>query len=164
MKAVQIPGTSLTYYPTIAERLIGLIAKPFHFQRIKGHCYEKLGPYLDRFYILGDYRRTSWLGFNIYLHHIWRSDIERDLHDHPWSFISLILTGRYEEVTPADCRVFSAGSILLRPAEWQHRLVLSRPMWTLVFSFKKRRSWGFHTDLGWVHHSAYGYDSGDDCK
>jgi hypothetical protein len=37
------------------------------------------------------------------LHHILRSDDDRDLHDHPWSFLSIVLKGGYWEHTPTDC-------------------------------------------------------------
>ena len=34
---------------------------------------------------------------SVKLHHILRSDDDRDLHDHPWSFVSVILRGGYWE-------------------------------------------------------------------
>jgi hypothetical protein len=37
------------------------------------------------------------------LHQFLRSDDDRDLHDHPWSFVSLILRGGYWEHTHAPC-------------------------------------------------------------
>lgn len=37
------------------------------------------------------------------LHHILRSDDDRDLHDHPWSFLSIILWGGYWEHRERDC-------------------------------------------------------------
>jgi hypothetical protein len=49
-------------------------------------------PYLIRWAI-----NTPLLG--IKLHHILRSDEDRDLHDHPWSFLSVILWGGYWEHT-----------------------------------------------------------------
>ena len=48
-------------------------------------------PYLRRYYIL----KTRW--FRIYLHEILRSDEDRDCHDHPWNFTSIILKGGYWE-------------------------------------------------------------------
>ena len=40
---------------------------------------------------------TPW--FNIFLHFINRADEDKDLHDHPWSFWSIILKGGYIEFT-----------------------------------------------------------------
>lgn len=35
----------------------------------------------------------------IYLHKFMRSDEDRALHDHPWSFLSIILRGGYFEIS-----------------------------------------------------------------
>lgn len=103
-------------------------------------------PYLIRWAI------NTPLG-GIKLHHILRSDEDRDLHDHPWSFLSIILWGGYWEhrdmdfvarlavrtnlppqssgwfaVGRAERRTwrkwFGPGSILWRPAPSIHRLEL----------------------------------------
>jgi hypothetical protein len=47
-------------------------------------------------------------------------------------------------------------SVLYRPAEWQHRLELVRPCWTLVLRWRYRREWGFITPGGWLHWLVYG--------
>ncbi len=39
---------------------------------------------------------TPW--FNLYLHKIYESDNEKHLHDHPFSFTSLVLKGSYKEL------------------------------------------------------------------
>jgi hypothetical protein len=105
---------------------------------------ERRSPLLIRYFLL----RSSVLG--IYLHKLCRSDEDRALHDHPWTFISVILTEGYIEHTPSGGRKVRPGSILYRPAEWQHRLELKRPAWTLVFRFHRRREWGFHCPSGWL--------------
>jgi hypothetical protein len=46
------------------------------------------GIYLTRWRLL----QTPWFG--IYVHCIRRPDGDRHLHDHPWSFLSLVDTGR----------------------------------------------------------------------
>jgi hypothetical protein len=115
--------------------------------------------YLIRYFIW----KPDWLryiGINpkkagrIYLHHILRSDHDRALHCHPWSFLSVVLKGGYREYThledvskfagkvlprrvewkfvnwPLDRRhlyskdMFKFGKILFRPAAWRHRLEL----------------------------------------
>lgn len=107
--------------------------------------------------------------FHIYLHHLHRSD-HRIPHDHPWDFWSFILKGSYTEWSPMDvhfyksgqlmslttiinqtgearvfesCRKYNRFSLLRRKANWIHRLEMVKPCWTLVITFKKRRSWGF---------------------
>jgi len=102
------------------------------------------GPLLIRYFLFRADR------FAVYLHRLCRSDEDRALHDHPWSFISIILTAGYIEHTPQGPRRHRPGSVLIRPAEWQHRLELARPAWTLVLRFRRRREWGFICPSGWV--------------
>ena len=43
-------------------------------------------------------RRLRWFPFNIFLHKILKSDLG-DLHDHYWSYFTIILKGGYWETT-----------------------------------------------------------------
>lgn len=125
--------------------------------------------YLRRFFI---YPRNKDFGKNvgkprIYLHKFYRGDEDPHLHDHPWSFTSLILTRGYWEETlfnpkedlgetwrPGELRddgeqriqrFYTRFSLLKRPATWRHRVVLKDklPVWTIVKTGVKERSWGF---------------------
>lgn len=87
--------------------------------------------------------------FSIKIHKIMLSD-DDCMHDHPWSFLSIILKGGYVEHTPAGSKLFGAGSILWRPNPWIHKLEIWQPAITLVITFKKVRVWGFHTPSGWL--------------
>lgn len=129
-------------------------------------------PYMRRFI----FRLPFKLG-TVRLHQILRSDDDRHLHDHPFDFVSILLTGSYAETTPTPCdcdaesrgyhyrcdfeisptrrRIWPRFSIVRKRAEDLHRLTLSRPLWTLVFAGPKRRDWGFATELGWVHNGKY---------
>lgn len=108
-------------------------------------------PYLDRFIIIG----AKWFG--IYVHRF-RSSDDVCLHDHPWPFVSIILRGGYWEET-LDGRVewYPPGRVLIRPADWTHRIIIdeAQPTWSIVFRGSKIRSWGFHTRAGWVHWRRY---------
>lgn len=124
--------------------------------------------YLRRFFI---YPRNKDFGKNkgkgrLYLHKFYRGDEDLHLHDHPWPFVSLILTRGYWEETlwrPGDGYVkgsyptwgadnewrtkkfYRRFSLLRRPATWKHRVILkdSKPVWTIVKTGVKERSWGF---------------------
>lgn len=87
--------------------------------------------------------------FAIKLHKIMLSD-DDCMHDHPWSFISIILRGGYVEHTPAAKRLYGAGSILYRPAPSVHKLEIFQPAITLVITFRRKREWGFYTFNGWT--------------
>lgn len=127
---------------------------------------ETLGPLLIRYYIYdgGDDSRS------IYIHKLLRSDDERNLHDHPWDFHTFLLTDGYFEELPHEFNKETGileytnieyrlpFKLYYRPATWAHRLLLNKPVWTLVFRGKKRREWGFYTDNGWTHWTEYKYD------
>lgn len=114
-------------------------------------------PYLTRFRIL----QTPWFG--IYLHRIHTHDTDRDLHDHPWTFLSIVLLGGYVEERETfswpdrDWKARKPLSFALRRATDPHRIVklTRKPTWTLLFVGPRRRDWGFHTATGWVDWRTY---------
>lgn len=103
-------------------------------------------------------RRTT--GGSVLLHKICRSDVDPEMHDHPWDFTSVILWRGYrEETRRCDCGCTCAGCsravvarkwpgmILRRRAEHRHRVLIGDgPAWTLVFTSVKKRSWFFWRD------------------
>ena len=107
--------------------------------------------YLDRVYVL----QTPWFG--IMFHRIYRADRQRELHDHPWNFLSLLLRGSYVEDTPDGLKTRRWFNV--KRAEDRHsiREVSRSPVWTLVFTGRKRRTWGFWVDGGtrWVKWTEY---------
>lgn len=107
-------------------------------------------PYMERYFLLGNNK-----GSGSRFHHILKSDVA-DLHDHPWNFVSVIISGRYIETTPTTEHEYGPGSVLVRTAEQLHRLTLpDGPVWTFISVSKPRRKWGFQTSDGWVHWSRY---------
>lgn len=91
--------------------------------------------------------KTRW--GNVYLHEILRSDEDNCLHDHPWSFVTLILAGGYREQMPHGTFWRRPGALLVRPATTAHRVEVDRPAWSLVCVSPKWRPWGFFTVHGW---------------
>lgn len=119
--------------------------------------------YLRRWFLLGwsPMSKNQAPKPGIYLHQFCRSDDDRDPHDHPWDFTTIVLKGGYvDETWHADheggravvgyepCGPFS---VRRRKAEHLHRVQLmpGRTSWSLLFIAPKRRSWGFHTPTGW---------------
>jgi hypothetical protein len=107
-------------------------------------------PYLVRWRIV----QTPWAA--VYLHKIILDDVGRPLHDHPWSFVSIILKGAYaEQYKPDD----EARTILRAWGRWSvHRMsskafhgitAVHSPTWTLVLTGPRRQVWGFLTPEGW---------------
>ena len=122
-------------------------------------CYPEGGPLMTQYYLLD----SPWLA--LYLHRFHRSDNDRHVHDHPWSFFTFLLSGGYWEHLPKfaeipdgeQIRVYRRRfSLLWRPAEWRHWVEIERPVWTLVLRLRRRRVWGFWTERGWLDWQTYG--------
>lgn len=109
-----------------------------------------------------------WL--RIYLHQILASDLDKHQHTHPWSFVSLLLSGGYREETKfvskrhpnLNQRYFSieneyrAGDLIHHKADQPHKITLVSPVvWSLVFAYGKTKSWGYHTANGLIEHQEY---------
>lgn len=87
--------------------------------------------------------------------HFWRNSDPDDLHDHPWDFTSLVVTGGYWEVTEGERLWRPAGSVAFRKATDRHRVELDRERapdgtLSLIITGPEVREWGFHTAEGFV--------------
>ena len=120
-------------------------------------------PYLERYYLFLKDRKQ--FPFNIFLHKFLKSDPD-DLHDHPWSYFTVILKGGYWEWQP----VYSNGVKITEVAKWRgpghfrlssadsfHRIELDPGVecWTLFMPGPQQRDWGFATRKGWTQHEQY---------
>lgn len=109
--------------------------------------------------------QTPWFG--VYLHRIVLPDFDRDPHDHPWNFVSVVLRGWYREKVfhSHSDRQRCEGAISsyhpwsswhLMPLDKAHMITdISLPLWTLVFVGRRQFDWGFWTKNGWVHWDTY---------
>ena len=95
--------------------------------------YDKAEPFMIRYYPLFR-KRPKWFPFNIFVHKILKSDLG-DLHDHYWSYITVILAGGYVETTEKGSYSRKPGYIGFRRADDRHSLKLNneKPAWTLIF-------------------------------
>lgn len=93
--------------------------------------------------------QTPWFG--VYLHFIYREDLDPVPHDHPWNFWRIVLRGGYLErywTDPARGRDVLTSPGRRRwsrvPVEHAHRIVVVQPgTVSLVVVGRKRRVWGF---------------------
>lgn len=113
--------------------------------------------------------QTPWFG--VYLHKINRPDHDRDLHDHPWDFRTLVLKGGYvEDWEPGSYTArLAARSDIHHRRTWSpgsfHRMGLTEyhsirelfriPTWTFVVVGKRHVQWGYMTEYGWVEADEY---------
>lgn len=160
--ALQPPHEGKPLKLPIPNRLVDALVR-----HAKRNPYRHLDGYMERYWLL----RTRWLSCR--LHVILASDDDRALHDHPWNYATVVLRGGYTEVTPDPvisgltwaCHLpegqrrewIAPGRVLFRRAESLHRLEVPRGQTclTLFFTGRKRRSWGFQTPQGWLHHRDY---------
>lgn len=96
-----------------------------------------------------------FFGYSIRVHHWIRSDDKRFFHDHPWSFVTVVLKGSYTDVSPAtDIQgverpfvkkdTLTAGMVKYRAAEHKHYVDVPKGgCWTLLFCGRAKRKWGF---------------------
>jgi hypothetical protein len=101
--------------------------------------------------------------FNVYLHHVLRSDDDRALHDHPWYSFSLILQGGYNEhmiqaggIHTRDW--YQKGAMRFRPSgKYNSDPVMEQDTITISITGPVLRRWGFHHPSGgWI--DAYDWD------
>ena len=95
--------------------------------------YHKAKPFMVRYYLLFR-KRPKWFPFNIFLHKILKSDLG-DLHDHYWSYLTLVLKGGYWETTKIGRFWRGPAYIGLRKASDTHSLTIpeGKTAWTLIF-------------------------------
>jgi hypothetical protein len=119
--------------------MLALLCKILPYKEIG---WKELGEVFYRFTLL----KTPW--GNLYLHRLDAPCWHPACHDHPWSFLTILLWNGYlERVGDQDeYKVYKRrpGSILYRPAEFSHSIITPYgTSWSLVFTTKKVRDWGF---------------------
>ena len=94
------------------------------------------------------------------------------MHDHPWSYATLILKGGYYEHVPIfsqEGHVVGSKPIWRGPGHFRYRssddlhwLELAKdqegneiPCWSLFFMGKKAQSWGFVKNGKWIDNKDY---------
>lgn len=98
--------------------------------------------------------KTPW--FAVCLHWIRKADKEPWLHDHPVSFLSIILRGKYAELRErgngdVGHEVHTWFNFVVGSKTDKHRIIFTRAnTLTLCLMGPKTRDWGFHMPEGWV--------------
>lgn len=117
--------------------LIGILTRWIPFKEIG---WLEIGEVFYRFQLL----KTPW--FNVYLHSLSAPNWHPTCHDHPWSFVTLILWNGYKEQVGTKFFRRRPGCILYRPANFSHNVITPYgTAWSLVITTRKTRDWGFIT-------------------
>jgi hypothetical protein len=110
--------------------------KPFQF-RWAEKMGDKDNPYLIRWTFI-------FFGYSIRLHHWVGPDNKLHFHNHPWDFLSIILRGKYTNVTPKGRFEAKAPFFWKSKAEDLHYLdVPPTGAWTILLCGRPRIKWGF---------------------
>ncbi len=123
--------------------------------------------YMERFWLIRS-RGPKW-GWGVRIHHIVTADSLREMHDHPGSFLSVVLKGGYVEERPADPRCVDwegveprtltargVGSVAFRRATDRHTILsVQDETWTLFITGPSRQWWGFYTPTGKIYWKKY---------
>ena len=122
--------------------------------------------YMLRYFLLNKNKNedNEQTKFNIFIHKIFMSDT-RHLHNHPWNYITVILSGGYWEHTDKGVFWRGPGSIRFNSAKNLHFLRLGSrnvegrveeiPCTTLFIRFKKKQNWGFIVDNQFIDSKVY---------
>lgn len=152
----------------LPDWLIAKIAEPL-IAEAKQTPYFHLEDYMNRWWLHREGARNADGSPAVQagrIHEILRSDDDRDLHDHPFAYTTIILKGGYWEETPVDParpagerrrEWHGPGSILQRKASDAHRLIVpaGKTATTLFMTGARIKEWGFWTPDGWVHWRRY---------
>lgn len=137
---------------TLRQVMGKCIARKREPDLVVGHPQD---PYLTRWTL------ARFLGCQLALHVITRSDDDRALHDHVGWHVSLIIHRGYIEHIKGRAIRRNPGDIIFRKATTPHRLELPvenagiNYAWTLWLRGPKVRDWGFHCKKGWVQHEQF---------
>jgi hypothetical protein len=130
--------------------------------------YSHIDDYMGRWWLMprclltkdehGNLFPHAWLPFSVRIHHIMRADNERDLHDHPFNYRTIILQGWYhEEDVFGQMHVRHQGDTAAACAQTFHRIaeVPKKGVWTLFIMGPRINSWGFMVGGRKVHWRKY---------
>jgi hypothetical protein len=102
----------------------------------------------------------------VFLHKFLKSDPD-EVHDHPWSYFTLVLKGGYREWIPQFNaegvktgeigKWRGAGHFRFSRASSYHRIEVDPGVtaWTLFIPFAHTREWGFLVNNRWIHNDQY---------
>lgn len=135
---------------------------PEHSRRKIIHDKTTGDQYLERYYLL--IKDREQFPFNIFLHKFINGDND-EIHDHPWGFFHIILSGGYweyitinedgETLDQGIKKVWrEPGYYNIASPNYKHKIVLGnvKPM-TLFIPFKKTHKWGFWVPMIWKNGS-----------
>lgn len=107
---------------------------------------------------------------NLYVHKIYKADEDLHLHNHPWNFAVVCLSGSYAEEVEKDKK---RGMVFVRP--WTFRMrtkedfhkirrMFSECVTTLVLTWGEKTVWGYDVSGKFVDFETYRFQKNFDTK
>lgn len=151
-------------HPRLVDWLIARAQRTPYF-----HIAGEEGVYMRRWWLMprwtlkaderGNLMPKAWMPFSVRVHHICLPDHDRDLHDHPFNYRTVILRGCYvEEDIFSVRRSRIPGDTVAATAQTFHRIAsVSKDggVWTLFIMGRRINPWGFLVGGRKVHWRAY---------
>lgn len=152
-----VAGTRRRRFPSLQERLLRRFM-PSVTRQLKKKGVSLRHP-LRGFYSYSnaehfkcnDLRRWRFSAgslFSIRLHHWVKGDPEPYQHAHPWNFLTIVLSGGYEDVGEGrETDYVRAPTLRYRRLDWRHSVINVLPgTWTIVITGRILSKWRF-----WMH-------------
>lgn len=96
---------------------------------------------------------------SVYIHRIFRADQDLHCHDHPWSFVGVVLSGGYiaRRLEPSGASKYVSSVVSYNKSTDFHQICSMNkvPTTTLVITGPRNREWGYSVDGNWMHHKEY---------
>lgn len=149
--------------PSLVDWLIARARRTPYF-----HIAGEEGVYMRRWWLMprwtlkaderGNLMPKAWMPFSVRVHHICLPDHDRDLHDHPFNYRTIVLRGWYvEENIFGDLTARPQGMTVSATANTFHRITDVSPggVWTLFIMGRRINPWGFLVGGRKVHWRDY---------
>lgn len=120
---------------TLEQRLTNFLRRHLRYKDIG---WAEIGERFTRYALF----KSRWV--NVYLHQLYAPNWHPDCHDHPWSFVAVLLWRGYDEKVGTTVHRHLPGSILWRPATFSHNVITPYgTSWSLIITGPGGRAWGF---------------------
>ncbi len=157
--AVALLLLALVLWVVVMRGGLSNVARSRKYKSGTGWCFFRWTDVESEYVLRLHIFKTPWCA--VCLHWIRKPDAEPYLHDHPVSFLSLILRGKYAELRQRDSGgpriVLHRWFNFVRASQYdKHRIIFTRRnTLTLCFMGPKTREWGFHIGHAWLGWRAY---------
>lgn len=95
--------------------------------------------------------------FSIYIHHIYKADQDKHLHNHPWNYVSMVIKGSYLEQSVAGVNHIMPFSFNYAKRNRFHKILKlnDEKVISIFITGKRHKTWGYNVDNFYIEHDVY---------